>query len=73
MIADMRAGVIHATVIQDPFRIGFEAVKSLADKLNGLEPPYRQDLQARVIGVEDLDDPEVRQILSPDMEKFLHP
>ncbi len=68
MIEDLKAGVLHAIVIQDPFRMGFEAVKTLADKLNGIQPPKRHDLQARVIRAADLDDPEVRRILSPNLE-----
>ena len=39
MIADLRNGVIDAMVVQDPYRMGFESVKTLVDKLNGKTPP----------------------------------
>ena len=39
MLADLRDGTLHAIVVQDPFRIGYEAVKTLVDKLNGKTPP----------------------------------
>lgn len=71
MIEDLKAGVIHAMVVQDPFRIGYEAVRTIADKLGGKNPPKRMDLDARVITVEDLGRPEVRRLLSPEIHQSL--
>ena len=72
MIEDLRQGVIHAMVVQDPFRIGYEAVRTIAGKLNGKTPPKRMDLNARLITRPDLDQPEVRKLLFPDLRKA-HP
>jgi ribose transport system substrate-binding protein len=71
LIEDLREGAIDALVVQDPFRMGFEAVRTLVDKLNGKTPPKRMDLSARVIHKEDLAKDEVRQLLSPDVNKYL--
>ena len=71
MIQDMKAGVIDAMVVQDPFRMGFEAVRTLVDKLNGKTPPKHVDLSAHLIRREDLDKPEVRKLLFPDVKKYL--
>jgi ribose transport system substrate-binding protein len=65
MIADLKAGTIHAIVLQDPFRIGYEAVHTLAMKLRGRTPPKRMDLSGVVVRREDLDKPEVRRLLDP--------
>ena len=46
--ADERDGVIQALVVQDPFKIGYEAVRSLCTKLDGGQPPKRVDLSARI-------------------------
>jgi hypothetical protein len=51
--------------------MGFEAVRTLADKINGLDPPKRLDLQARVVRAEDLDTPDVRRLLNPDLKRYL--
>jgi ribose transport system substrate-binding protein len=59
----MRAGTISAMVVQDPFKMGYEAVKTLVDKLNGQTPPKRIDLNAVVVRKEDLDKPEMKQLL----------
>ncbi len=65
MVEDLKAGVISAMVVQDPFRMGHDAVKTLVDKLNGQTPPKRIDLSARVITKSDLDKAEVQRLLFP--------
>ncbi len=71
MIEDLKAGVMDAMVVQDPFRMGFEAVKTLVDKLNGETPPKRVDLSAHLIRREDLDKPDIHALLFPDVKKYL--
>ena len=65
MIEDLKAGIISAMVVQDPFKMGFEAVRSLVDKLNGKTPPKRMDLPAQVIEKQDLDKDDVKKLLDP--------
>jgi ribose transport system substrate-binding protein len=48
-IEALRDGTINAMLVQDPFRIGYEAVKSLVQKLHGQTPPRRLDLPATLI------------------------
>jgi ribose transport system substrate-binding protein len=69
MVDDLRSGVIAAMVVQDPYRMGHDAVKTLVDKLNGQTPPKRIDLSARVITKADLDKIEVQRLLSPNVKK----
>ncbi len=71
LIEDLEQATIDALVAQDPFRIGYEAVKSIAQKLNGETPPREIDLSARLITPLDLDKPEVKALLFPDLEKYL--
>lgn len=73
MLEDLRTGVLDAIVVQDPFRMGFEAVKSLAEKIEGREPPKRLDLPARLVRAADLELPEVKALLAPDPRKRRHP
>jgi ribose transport system substrate-binding protein len=72
MIEDLKGGTIDALVAQDPFRIGYEAVATLVDKLHGKTPPKRIDLSARVITKPDLDKPEIKELLNPDVKKYLN-
>ncbi len=71
LVEDLRAGVIQALVVQDPFRIGYEAVKTLVDKLNGRTPPKRIDTPASVVTADDLAKPEIQRLLRPPLEKYL--
>jgi ribose transport system substrate-binding protein len=62
----LRDGTINAMMVQNPFRLGYEAVKSLNDRLHGRTPPKRLELPARVILKSDLDKPDVRALLFPE-------
>ncbi len=63
MVEDLKRGTIHAMVVQDPFKIGYEAVRTIADKLNGKTPPKRIDLDGVLVTRPDLEKPEVRALL----------
>jgi ribose transport system substrate-binding protein len=68
LVADMRDGVIQAMVVQDPFKMGFEAVRTVVDKLNGKTPPKRINLSAVAIFAEDANKPEYQRLLSPELK-----
>jgi ribose transport system substrate-binding protein len=72
MVEDLKGGTIDALVAQDPFRIGYEAVKTLVDRLHGQSPPRKLDLHARVITRPDLALPEVKALLFPDLKRYLN-
>jgi len=61
----LRDGTVNAMMVQDPFHLGYEAVRSLCRKLNGETPAKRQDLPARVIFKADLDKPEIQNLVQP--------
>jgi hypothetical protein len=51
--------------------MGREAVKTIVDKIQGRTPPKRIDLAAIVVARPDLEKPEVRSVLFPDMKKYI--
>jgi ribose transport system substrate-binding protein len=65
----LRDGTIDLMLVQNPFRIGYEAVKALADTLAGRKVAKRMDLPAREIVKADLDKPDVRALLFPEWLK----
>ena len=71
LIEDLKGGTLDALVVQYPFKMGFESVTTLVDKLNGTTPPKRIDLPARVVTKADLDKPEIHELLYPDVKKYL--
>ena len=68
-VQGLKDGTIDVMLVQDPFRLGYEAVKSLAAKLSGRTPARRLDLPARAIVKADLDQPDVRALLFPEWQK----
>jgi ribose transport system substrate-binding protein len=65
LLDHLKEGVIDAMLVQDPYKMGYESVKSLVDHLNGKTPAKRMDLQAQVVTKADLDKPEIQKLLSP--------
>jgi ribose transport system substrate-binding protein len=64
-VSALQDGTIDLMLVQDPRRIGYEAVRSLAEKLAGGEPARRLDLPARMVTRENLQDPEIQALLGP--------
>jgi ribose transport system substrate-binding protein len=67
LVADLNAGVIDALVAQDPFKIGYEGVRAVTEKLDGKSPEKKIDLSATVITKVDLDKPAIRKLLRPEL------
>ena len=64
----LRDATIDVMLVQDPFKIGYEAVHSLASKLTGGTPAHRVDLPARKIVKADLSSPDIQLLLSGSMD-----
>jgi ribose transport system substrate-binding protein len=71
LVADMRAGWIDSIVVQNPFRMGYEATKAIGMHLKGEKPPELVDSGATLLKLEDLDRPETKELLFPDIQKYL--
>jgi ribose transport system substrate-binding protein len=71
LVQDLKDGSIDALVAQDPFRMGFEAVQTLVEKLRGTDPPKMIDLSATVVTKGDLDKPPIKALLFPDLKQYL--
>ena len=63
----LKDGVLVAAVVQDPFNIGYTAVKTMAAKLRGETPERRIDSPVKVVTGENLSDPEVDRFVHPDL------
>ena len=68
---DLKAGVVDALVVQDPFHIGYTAVKTLVAKLNGQTPEKQINSPATVVTAEDLARPEIDALLHSDLDAYL--
>ncbi|MEJ7608102.1 MAG: substrate-binding domain-containing protein [Bryobacteraceae bacterium] len=64
LVSDLQNKVIDAMIIQDPFRMGYEAVKAIGRKLRGEVPEARIDSGAYLVTRFDLQKPDVVRLLS---------
>lgn len=71
LIEDLKAGVIDSLVVQDPFRMGYDSVKSAVAKLNGETPRKIQNLPPLVVTLENLNQPEVQSRINPPLDQYL--
>lgn len=71
LIEDVKSGVIDALVVQDPFKMGYEAVKAAVEKMNGGTPLKINNLPPAVVTKTNLSDPEIDKRLHPDLDKYL--
>jgi ribose transport system substrate-binding protein len=71
LVEDLKAGWIDALVLQDPFRMGYESVKALAGHIAGRRGAGYLDTGVYLVRREDLDQPRVRELLFPDIQRWL--
>ena len=63
LIDDLKAGAIDALVLQNPYKMGYEAVKAMVAKLDGQTPPRQVDTGVKLLTKDNLETPEMQQLL----------
>ncbi len=71
LLADLKDGVVDSIVVQNPFRMGYESTRAMGLKLSGQTPPRTLDSGATLVKREDPEKPEIRELLFPDIQKYL--
>lgn len=71
LVAALKDGDIDGLVVQNPFNMGYLAVKTMTDHLRGKPVEKRIDTGARLVEKQNLDDPAVKEIMQPDLKKWL--
>jgi ribose transport system substrate-binding protein len=71
LIEAMKAGELHGLVLQDPLNMGFLAVKTLVEHIRGGTVAPRIDTGGVVVTPENMNEPRMRDLLSPPFDKYL--
>lgn len=71
VIEDLEAGNIDSLVVQNPFRMGYLAVETLAKNLHGEVPAKRIDTGATLVTAANLKDKVIQDLLNPPIDKYL--
>jgi ribose transport system substrate-binding protein len=71
LVQDMKDGWIDSLVVQNPFKMGYESTRAVLMKLKGQDPVRHLDSGATLVKAADLDKPEIRQLLFPNIQQYL--
>lgn len=61
----LKKGTIQALIVQNPYRMGYDGVKTALAVLEGRKVPKRIDTGVTVVTADNLNDPHVRKLLNP--------
>lgn len=65
LIEAMRDGQIHGLVLQNPYKMGYEGVKTVVAAKKGEDVPARIDTGATMVTPDNLDDPDIKPLWDP--------
>lgn len=71
LLQGLREGHLHGLVLQDPLNIGYLAVKTMSAHLKGQKVEPRIDTGARLVTADKLEDPAIKELVSPDLKRWL--
>jgi ribose transport system substrate-binding protein len=72
LVKGLRDGHIDALVVQDPMRMGYLGVKTMVSHIKGEKVERRIDTGVRLVTRDVMDQPEVKELLQPDLSKWLN-
>jgi ribose transport system substrate-binding protein len=71
LVKGLKEGHIEALVIQDPVKMGYLAVKTLVSHIKGESVEKRIDTGVHLATQQNMNEPEMKELLSPDLSKWL--
>ncbi len=71
LLEDLRSGALDSLVVQDPFQMAYQGLKTLLDYHAGRTPPKRLDLPPTLVTRENIDQPKIHQLIKPDLDRYL--
>lgn len=71
LLENLSSGLLDSLVIQDPFKMGYQAVMAAVKHLQGEPVTKIVDLEPRLIDRQNLNAPDVQAQLHPDLKQYL--
>lgn len=62
LLEDVKSGAIDSLVLQDPYKMGYEGVRTIVDKLAGREPQRMMDTGVKLLTKDNMDTPEMQKL-----------
>ena len=73
LLGAVQAGQIDALVLQNPFSMGYLAVRAMVEHLRGKSVAPRTDTGAQLVDAKNLQEPTIQELVKPDLAKWLGP
>ena len=70
-LRDLEAGDVQGLVVQNPIRMGYLGVKTLASHISGSKVEKRIDTGVAMVTKENMGEPEIQELLNPPLEEYL--
>jgi len=67
----LEKGLIDALVAQHPFKMGYTGVEMVYRAIQGKEVPKRKATPSVLVTPDNLEDPEIQQVVNPSIQKYL--
>jgi ribose transport system substrate-binding protein len=71
LVAGIQNEQIHGLAVQDPFRMGYEGVRTAVSILKNEQYEKRMDTGVVMVTKDNLDSPEIQELIKPDLAKWL--
>jgi len=73
LVKGLADGHIEALVVQDPVNMGYLAVKTMVEHLRGQAVEKRIDTGVHLVTRDQMNDPQIHDLLKPDLSRWLKP
>lgn len=70
-VADLKRGDVQGLVVQNPVFMGYKAVMTMVEHLQGKQVEKRIDTGVVLVTPENAEQPEIKELLYPPLEKYL--
>lgn len=71
LVKAIRSGELNGLAQQDPFQMGYLGVMAAMDVINGKPIEKRVDTGVTMVTPDNIDEPEVQELVSPELDKWL--
>ena len=71
LVKGLRDKLIDGLIVQDPVKMGYLGVKTLVAHIKGEKVERRIDTGVRLVTPGEMDQPDVKELLQPDLKKWL--
>jgi ribose transport system substrate-binding protein len=72
LIAGIQNGEIHGLAVQNPFKMGYEGVKTVVAVVKNENYEKKVDTGVKLVTPENINEPEVQELINPDLDKWLN-